>query len=126
MALDVAQASTRVTQLHPPPSVEPFENNHIEEIEEDQAIVMAPYLGGQKHPHELDNSNSDKEVAPSFFFFFSTTLALTTLTHDNISGWIDVHKKNGIQSITYFLLLVIIICPSVNIMTSLSRFISSL
>lgn len=35
----------REVELPPPPLVEPFRNDHIEEIEEDQSIVMAPSLG---------------------------------------------------------------------------------
>jgi hypothetical protein len=89
-------------------------------------MATVPLPGTQKHPHESDNSDSDKEapfaLAAQDYGISSDHLALVVKVVEplNSSGWIDVRKKKAERilsgqhndlTLSHFLVMFHLACP---------------
>jgi len=113
--LSASQQHVSVKLQSPPDSLQPsvvplehpFDSNRSLVIllitikDSEMVFFPASTLGGQKHPHESNHSNSDKETTTSLTLQgtgpSSGKLAIVSLSHatDKSVRWIDVRKKKG-------------------------------
>jgi len=83
------------------PAIHPFHTPLEKDESNDIIMATAPPSWTQKHPHESDNSDSDKEApfasAAQDSGISSDHMALVAKVVEpiNSSGWIDVRKKKG-------------------------------